>query len=140
MYPIFVQAPKLEWNNVQPSACSWDHSIIVSLDSKVEITIFLWDNDSKIILKPRSSILNIIPVVCVALRISVMSNLEFIEASKEFSFVYKEDSVLLSSPWIHSVWNLSNLISSPGITDPETTTARAAMVSSNKVIIVIVST
>jgi hypothetical protein len=113
---------------------------IKQLDSKVEITIFLWNHDSEIILKPRSSILNIIPVVCVAFRISVMSNLEFIEASKEFCFVYKEDSVLLSSPWIHSVWNLSNLISSPGITDPETTTARAAMISSNKVIIVIVST
>lgn len=77
---IFVDAPNLERSNTV-STQIWDHSVVVGLNCEVKVSILLRNYDCEIVFIPRSSILYIIPVVRVSFGVSVVSDLEFIEAT-----------------------------------------------------------
>jgi len=77
---IYKDAPRLEWRDVV-STRFWDHSVVVGLNSEVKVSVFLRNDHCEIVFEPRGSVLNIIPVVGVAIRISIVSYLDFIEAT-----------------------------------------------------------
>jgi hypothetical protein len=79
LFFVFGNTPILEWSFVH-CARWWNHAIVVRLNCKIEISSLLWDCDREIIFKPRLSVINIVPIISIAFRISIMSNLELIEA------------------------------------------------------------
>ena len=66
---VSIDAPVLEWGFVETA--SWrDHSIIIALESKVEISFLFMDYSRKVIFMPCLSIIDIVPIVRVTFSIS----------------------------------------------------------------------
>ena len=139
LFAISVDSPVSE-RHFKVSAREWDHSIVVALESEVKISFLLMSDHSVVVLKPALPTINIVPVSRVTLCISVVSNLPFIKAPKEFSFVNEEDSIFEGSPRIYSMRNLFDILWGPDITCPSSSSTGAAVVLCCEVIIVIAAT
>ena len=105
------------WVRARPARVR-DHSLEEAVNGEVEITVVFGNGDgvgrqarrARIL---RRIILLVIPVVGVTLIITIVSDLEIVEAVYEVGAAYEEDSLGLRGCWVHSVRHLRNIVSCP---------------------------
>ena len=82
-----------------------NHSLVIAFYREVEVTILGWY--SYFILRQGAIVtILIVPGISVSFVVTVMSDLEIIEAGKEIVMIDKKDAFLLRGKWIDIVWDL----------------------------------
>lgn len=90
----------------------WDCSREVCLDGEVEIAILV-GNCHFILRLPSGIVFFVIPAIKVALPVSVVGNLEIVEAGEEVRRAYEEYAIGLGGQRVHGVWDLSLVVGTP---------------------------